>query len=164
MDDETELTPFEELGPIRRSTQSELQSGQFRNVRPEVLEAIGEMFARFPPASQADLETRALRIRLMAEDLLDVDPDYIRRAARELARETPYLPKAFDVMEKVKGYRIDERYARDREQMFGKPTLTKPRRPETRQAELTREAARAILLEEGIGPGHFLWTFAGGQG
>ena len=65
---------------------------------------VSELGLRYRPSNAADLEAHAHALRLLAEDVSDVPPDYLERAAKEWARKSPYLPKASDLIGLAQGY------------------------------------------------------------
>ena len=130
----------------------------------EVIEAVSEIFLRYPPSSQSDLGARAAQIGLMAGDLFDVEPMHIRRAGTELAREKLFLPKASEIMLKDETYRAEKRMSRHGRKSNDQHSWARAAAPEIRNnSRLTPSAARDILIEEGIPEGHYLWSFAAGD-
>jgi hypothetical protein len=126
-----------------------------------VIEAVSEIFLRYPPSNQSDLGARAAQIGLMAGDLFDVDPMHIRRAGTELARERLFLPKASEIMLKVETYRAEKRVASYAKSSNYRSRWAPSAAPEVKQhTPLTPSAAREILIEERIPQGHYLWSFA----
>jgi len=65
---------------------------------------IGELGLRYRPASQADLESHAAALALLASDVADVPPDYLARAIAKHVVESPYLPKACDLIRIAKSF------------------------------------------------------------
>jgi hypothetical protein len=58
---------------------------------------------RYRPSAQADLEAHALALRLLIEDVADVPPHLLEAAAKRWAQESPFLPKASDLIAYAKG-------------------------------------------------------------
>lgn len=67
---------------------------------------IGEIGFRYRPAAQADLASHAARLGLLAQDVADVPPALLERAATRHARQSEYMPKAVDLINLAR--QIDE--------------------------------------------------------
>lgn len=95
----TDSPAYEELGPTRRLTSCEPARQQSRQKPPgEVLRLIGELGLRYRPSAQADLEAHAAAIALLARDLADVPVKYLDIAIRRHVLQSPYMPKAAELV------------------------------------------------------------------
>jgi len=65
---------------------------------------IGELGLRYRPSAQADLEEHAASLALLTRDLADIPPDLLERAIHDHVTNSPYLPKASDLIAKARGY------------------------------------------------------------
>lgn len=83
---------YEDLGPTRHSTYSEPL------VPPKIARIIGELGLRYRPSVQADLEAHAATLALLTKDVAHLRPDTLERAARQWAQESPYMPKAAELI------------------------------------------------------------------
>ena len=59
---------------------------------------IGELGLRYRPSAQADLEAHAAAIALLARDVADIPPAYLRQAIDQWVRRSPFMPKASDLV------------------------------------------------------------------
>jgi hypothetical protein len=59
---------------------------------------IGELGLRYRPSASADLEAHAATLALLCQDLADIPPHLLERATRDWAVQSPYLPKASDLV------------------------------------------------------------------
>ncbi len=82
-----------DLGPTRRSPSFE------RPPRPSarIIEIMGKLGLRYPPASSVDRDAHAARVALLAEDCADIDPEWLDEAARRWARAEPFMPRACEL-------------------------------------------------------------------
>lgn len=74
------------------------------NVPPAIKKLISELGLRFRPTSQADLEAHAASLALLASDLHDMPPHLLEKAIRKHVMESPYLPKAADLVRLAKSF------------------------------------------------------------
>lgn len=65
---------------------------------------ISELGFRYRPTSQADLEAHAAALALLASDLYDMPPHILQKAINKHVLESPYLPKAFDLVKIAKSF------------------------------------------------------------
>jgi hypothetical protein len=65
---------------------------------------ISELGFRYRPTSQADLEAHAGALALLASDLHDMPPHILQKAINKHVLESPYLPKAFDLVRIAKSF------------------------------------------------------------
>lgn len=75
---------------------------------------IADLGLRYRPANQADLESQAHLLALLAIDVADVEPIILDQAARQWAKNSPFLPKASDLRalaEKIVKRQTDDRRA-----------------------------------------------------
>lgn len=90
--------------PTLPSTSSAPRSAPRKpSVPPAVGRIIGELGLRYRPSAQADLEAHALALRLLIEDVADVPPHLLEAAAKRWAQESPFMPKASDLIAYAKG-------------------------------------------------------------
>lgn len=59
---------------------------------------------RFRPTSATDLAAHTALLALLANDLADVPADLLNRAIEDWATRSPYMPKAFDLVQLAKSY------------------------------------------------------------
>lgn len=69
-----------------------------RPVHPATGRIIAELGLRYRPSAQADLEAYAHTLRLLTQDVADVDPGALGYACREWVRTKPFLPKANELI------------------------------------------------------------------
>lgn len=64
----------------------------------EIRELVAKLGLRYRPSAQADLEAHAATIALLACDLADVPPRYLERAINQHVTQSPFMPKASELM------------------------------------------------------------------
>jgi len=69
-----------------------------RPVHPATGKIIAELGLRYRPSLHADLEAYAHTLRLLTQDVADVDPGALGWACREWVRTKPFLPKANELI------------------------------------------------------------------
>lgn len=90
---------FEVAGQTRRLTFSgKPEQTQSPKVPTKIRTLIAELGLRYRPTSQADLEAHAGALALLCTDLADAPPHLLQRAIQRHALESPYLPKASDLV------------------------------------------------------------------
>jgi hypothetical protein len=94
------VNAWEELRPTQRSSLSERREQP--NAR--ILEIMGNLGLRYPPASSIDRDAHAARVALLAEDCADLDPQWLDIAAREWAKNEPFMPRACELRERALRY------------------------------------------------------------
>ena len=62
-----------------------------------------ELGLRYRPSAQADLESHSATIALLAQDVADVPPHLLEQAIRQHVLNSPYLPKASDLIAIARG-------------------------------------------------------------
>lgn len=87
---------------------SSTEQAQRRNWKPRVSAAttkiIAEIGLRYRPAATVDLPDHHSRLAMLAQDLADIPPDLLERAARDHARQSNFMPKAAELIELAQGY------------------------------------------------------------
>lgn len=155
MDDSSNLTPYAELGPIRRSTSSEAQQQNLA----EIKKLVAHLGLRYRPSTQTDLEAHAALLALLVVDVAGVDHRDLAEAIKAHVRQSPFMPKACELIELADRARANREYA-ERPRL---PPLeyTPPPEPEP-FVPCTAEEADAIMREYGLkanpvtDPGHFV--------
>lgn len=118
---------------------------------------MGKLGLRYPPASSVDRDAHAARVALLAEDCADIDSEWLDVAAREWAKNEPFMPRACELRENA--LRIGRFATRGR-------TLPPPVRAEAPKPEvppLTEEEIRKLpraLIEIGVKVGEIEPDFA----
>lgn len=98
------LAAYVGQGQTPRLTSSDRPSPRAKPVPAKVKEAIAKLGLRYRPTSQTDLEGHAAQLALLATDLHDMPVDLLERAIEEWAVKSPFMPKAFDLVQLAKGY------------------------------------------------------------
>ncbi len=94
------------------STCSENQrSNSSRKPTAAIRNLIGQLALRYPATSNDDLDAHRDRLNLLAFDLADMPPKYLERAISAWAVRSPWLPKAFDLVELAKDFAAEDRAA-----------------------------------------------------
>lgn len=65
---------------------------------------IAELGLRYRPTSETDLEAHAAALALLASDLHDMPAHLLGKAIAKHVMESPYLPKASDLVRLAKGF------------------------------------------------------------
>ncbi len=88
---------FTDLGPTLRSPWSEPPP------RPSarIVEIMGKLGLRYPPASSVDRDSHAARVALLAEDCADIPDEWLDLAARDWAKSEPFMPRACELRDKA---------------------------------------------------------------
>jgi hypothetical protein len=149
MDDSSDLTAFEELGPTRRSTCGDRQT---QSLRPsaETRRLISELGLRYRPSVQADLEAHAAQLALLAKDVAEVDYRDLSDAIAKHVRQSPFLPKACELLQLADDARLNREWKeRTAEQAYLPSPVTVRPEPEP-FVPCTPEEAEAILKEFGL--------------
>lgn len=68
------------------------------------MKLISEVGLRYRPTSQADLQAHGASLALLADDLADMPVDLLRKAIAKHVVESPFLPKASDLVRLAKGF------------------------------------------------------------
>lgn len=74
------------------------------SVPPAIKKLISELGLRYRPTSQADLEAHAHALALLCSDLADMPANLLARAIAKHVMESPYLPKASDLVKIAKSF------------------------------------------------------------
>lgn len=134
---------------------------------------VGELGLRYRPASAAEIQAHEDKLELLIEDLNGMAEDVLEAAAKELAKERPFMPRASDLIERCKVLRarrpdsakranLDHMNAklRDENQLAydggvrwfrdAADSLKLGHPPGHRGPLCTAEQARKILREEGV--------------
>lgn len=104
--DTDQTAPYAELGPTRPSTSSAPPPLK-RQPSAKLKRLIAELGLRYRPSAQADMEAHAGTLALLIADLMDVPESYLEEAIRQWVLESPFMPKASDLIASAK--RIMER-------------------------------------------------------
>ncbi len=110
MDDSSnQPTAYEELGPVRPST---CGAEPRRNSPPsaEIQLLIADLGLRYQPSAQADLEAHAGQLAFLAVDLADIDPRDLDVAIRNHVRQSPFMPKACELIELADNARAEREF------------------------------------------------------
>ena len=78
-------------------------------VPTKIRSLIAELGLRYRPTSQADLEAHAGALAMLCVDLADAPPHLLERAIQRHALESPYLPKAADLVKLMQSLLNDAR-------------------------------------------------------
>ena len=65
---------------------------------------MGTIGLRYPPASGTDPQQHAAQLALLASDLAHIPTDYLDRAAKQWAAQSPYMPKASELIALAQTY------------------------------------------------------------
>lgn len=60
---------------------------------------IGELGLRYRPSIQADLIAHAEALKLLTEDVADIPPNVLERAAKQWAQQSRFMPKASELID-----------------------------------------------------------------
>lgn len=146
MDDSNQLTPYEEIGPTRRSTCSDEPSGSLKP-SAAIQHLIAQIGLRYRPSNLTDLEAHTAMLALLACDVADIDPRDLDVAIRQHVKHSPFMPKACELIELANAAVID-RYWRENPKQeaieYQPPPEPEPIIP------CTPEEAAAIMQEFGI--------------
>lgn len=118
---------------------------------------MGKLGLRYPPASSVDRDAHAARVALLAEDCADIDAEWLDTAAREWAKNEPFMPRACEMRENA--LRIGRFATRDR--ILPAPAKPVPPKPEV--PPLTEDEIRKLprhLIEMGVTVGEIDPGFA----
>jgi hypothetical protein len=91
------VNAWEDLGPTQRLRSSEPPP----QPSARTLEIMGKLGLRYPPASSVDRDSHAARVALLAEDCADLDPEWLDEAARQWAKDEPFMPRACEIRERA---------------------------------------------------------------
>jgi len=69
-----------------------------------IRDAIAKLGLRYRPTSATDLEAHAGQLALLATDLADMPADLLNRAVEDWAVRSPFMPKAFDLIQLAQSY------------------------------------------------------------
>lgn len=108
MDDSNNLSPYEELGPIRPSTCFDKPKPSSPPAAIKTL--IAQLGLRYRPSAQADLEAHAGLLALLARDVADLDPRDLDEAIQKHVRRSPFMPKACELIELADTARANREY------------------------------------------------------
>lgn len=72
---------------------------------------IGQLGLRYRPSAQADLEAHAALLALLATDVADIDPRDLDVAIRLHAKQSPFMPKACELIELADTARAEREFA-----------------------------------------------------
>jgi hypothetical protein len=134
---------------------------------------VGELGLRYRPASAAEIQAHEDKLELLVEDLNGIAEDVLETAAKELAKEKPFMPRASDLIERCKAIRArrpDSAKRANLDQMNAKlrddnqlahdggvrwyrdaaDSLKLGHPPGNRGSRCTADQARQILREEGV--------------
>ena len=143
-------TPYGELGPTRQSK----CDGEPRQKSPlaETQILIADLGLRYRPSAQADLEAHARLLGLLACDVAEIDPRDLDVAIRLHAKQSPFMPKACELIELADDARAERQMAERiaEHQYLPAPEYVHPAPPEP-VIPCTPEQARAICEEFGLG-------------
>ncbi|MES2173864.1 MAG: hypothetical protein V4523_07940 [Pseudomonadota bacterium] len=95
---------FAAPGQSLPSTCSDRPRPTSRTIPAKVRDLIAKLGLRYRPTSQSDLEAHAGQLAMLASDLHDIPADLLESAISEWATRSPYMPKAFDLIQLAKGY------------------------------------------------------------
>lgn len=96
---------FAVAGQTRQLTCTETPSAERpRKVPPAVQKLISELGFRYRPTSHADLEAHAAALALLSVDLIDMPPHLLAKAINKHVTESPFLPKASDLIKLAKTF------------------------------------------------------------
>lgn len=95
---------FAAPGRTLPSTSSDKPKPSRPQVSAKTKEAIARLGLRYRPTSQTDLEGHAGQLAMLASDLHDIPVDMLERAIGDWVVRSPYMPKAFDLVQLAKGY------------------------------------------------------------
>lgn len=99
------LSTFAVGGQTRQLTCTETPSPEKpRRVPPAIEKMISELGFRYRPTSQADLQAHAAALALLAVDLADMPPRLLERAIAKHVVQSPYMPKAADLVAIAKSF------------------------------------------------------------
>ena len=98
------LTAYVGQGQTRPSTSSDRPAPSRRQVSAKTKEAIAKLGLRYRPTSQTDLEAHAGQLAMLATDLHDLPVDLLERAIGDWSIKSPFMPKAFDLVQLAKSY------------------------------------------------------------
>lgn len=98
------LSAYVGQGQTPQLTSSAKPKPSGRQVPTKIKEAIAKLGLRYRPTSQTDLEAHAGQLAMLATDLHDMPADLLERAIEEWAVKSPFMPKAFDLVQLAKGY------------------------------------------------------------
>lgn len=95
-------TPYEELGPTRslQTTVVPLRKSAPAPIKRLIL----ELGLRYRPLAQDQLEAYQAKLAALTADCADLPPKLLERAIGEWVRESPYLPKASDLILRAKAF------------------------------------------------------------
>jgi hypothetical protein len=148
MDDNSNLTAFEELGPTRPSIYSDKQTQNLAQIK----RLVAHLGLRYRPSAQADLEAHAALLALLVTDLADIDHRDLDVAILQHVRRSPFMPKASELIELADDARLERQRA---EWIATHPSLPAPEYVQPAPPEpvvpCTPEEARAICEEFGLG-------------
>lgn len=103
---------FAVAGQTRRLTFGEQPKPSLPpRVPTRIKSLIAELGLRYRPTSQADLEAHAGALALLCTDLADSPPHLLERAIKHHALNSPYLPKAADLVKLMQGFLNDAKPA-----------------------------------------------------
>lgn len=97
-------TAYVGQGQTRQSTSSDKPRQNGRQASSRTKEAIATLGLRYRPTSQTDLEGHAAQLALLVVDLADVPVALLERAIQDWSVRSPYMPKAYDLVQLAKGY------------------------------------------------------------
>lgn len=95
---------FAAPGQTLPSTSTSKPKQNSRQVPARIKDAVSKIGLRYRPTSQTDLAAHTAMLALLASDLADLPPDLLDRAIEDWAVRSPYMPKAYDLVQLAKGY------------------------------------------------------------
>lgn len=95
---------FAAPGRTLPSTSSDKPRPNVRQASTRTKEAIATLGLRYRPTSQTDLEAHAAQLALLVIDLADVPVAMLERAIQDWSVRSPYMPKAYDLVQLAKSY------------------------------------------------------------
>jgi hypothetical protein len=90
------------LGPTRSSPPS--ARPWRRSVPSAVKRIILELGLRYRPAASDQLEAHHAKLAALMSDLADLPPALLERAAGQWVRQSPFMPKASDLLQLARGF------------------------------------------------------------
>jgi hypothetical protein len=95
-------TPYEELGPTPSLPTTVVPLR--RSAPASIKKLILELGLRYRPLASDQLEAYQAKLAALTADVADLPPKLLERAIAEWVRESPYLPKASDLILRAKAF------------------------------------------------------------
>lgn len=94
---------FGDRGPTLPSTCSTRPSESYRpKPSAKIRDLVSRLGLRYRPTNAADLEAHAAMLALLAQDVADIPPDLLDKAIQRHVAQSPYMPKAADLVRLAK--------------------------------------------------------------